>query len=229
MSTSAARQTYHHRDLRAALLREAVGAVDSGGAGAFSLREAARSLGVSPAAAYRHFASKADLMAAVIDGEFDELADDIDAAWDAVRGMSLRDDEARAAGMVLAAATIYVRRALRHPERFHLALGAARDEIGPGEQRTRDISSALRVGLVESGAITPAMLPAASWTIWPAVHGLASLAADGWLLDEPQCDEGARAVVETVLRGLGVPEKALGQMDRMAPVIARPSNRDGGI
>ncbi|MBX9748821.1 MAG: TetR family transcriptional regulator, partial [Roseococcus sp.] len=56
---------YHHGDLRAALLDAADALLDEGGDGAVSLREAARRAGVSPTAAYRHFADKEALLAAL--------------------------------------------------------------------------------------------------------------------------------------------------------------------
>ena len=63
MSTS--EKPYHHGDLRAALLDAADALLDQGGDGAVSLREAARMAGVSPTAAYRHFADKVALLAAL--------------------------------------------------------------------------------------------------------------------------------------------------------------------
>ena len=46
---------YHHGDLRNALLAAALKLVSKHGVEGFSLREAARVVGVSAAAAYRHF------------------------------------------------------------------------------------------------------------------------------------------------------------------------------
>lgn len=60
MSTS-----YHHGDLRRALLERAIETVNEGGVEALSLRALARDLGVSHAAPLRHFATKADLLNAV--------------------------------------------------------------------------------------------------------------------------------------------------------------------
>lgn len=216
MSTSKRRSTYHHRDLRAALLREATARVDAGGAEGFSLRETARSIGVSPGAAYRHFTDKAELLAAVIDTEFAELADELAAARDAV----MRDDRhppgVRAAAIVLASGQVYVRRAATYPERFRLTLADARMQPGPGEQRVRSLGDDMRAQLVETGAMHPRMFDSASWSIVPALHGLACLAADG-LVDRAHLDAGVRVMVETVLRGLGVAEETLIQMDSLVP------------
>lgn len=53
---------YHHGDLRAALIRAAAYAVESGGPDAVSLRDIAQSLGVSTAAPYRHFPDRKALL-----------------------------------------------------------------------------------------------------------------------------------------------------------------------
>ncbi|MCC6495068.1 MAG: helix-turn-helix transcriptional regulator, partial [Propionibacteriaceae bacterium] len=54
-------RSYHHGDLRTALLRAGYELAVAGGADAVTLRAATRLVGVSPAAAYRHFASHEDL------------------------------------------------------------------------------------------------------------------------------------------------------------------------
>ena len=56
---------YHHGDLRHALIEAAVELAHEGGPGAIVLREAARRVGVSPNAAYRHFDSLPDLVVQV--------------------------------------------------------------------------------------------------------------------------------------------------------------------
>lgn len=175
----------------------------------------ARTLGVSPGATYRHFADKAELLAAVVDAEFAELAAELDAVRNAVMQDERHPPSVRAAALVLAFGQVYVRRAATHPERFRLASAGARTTPGPGEQRVRHLADEMRAQLVETAAIHPRMFEGASWTIVPALHGLASLAADGQL-DDAHRDTGVHAVVETVLRGLGVPEETLIQMGSLA-------------
>jgi AcrR family transcriptional regulator len=66
--------TYHHGDLRAALITAAAAEIERIGYENLSLRELAVSLGVSRAAPYRHFADRSALLAALAAGGFDELA-----------------------------------------------------------------------------------------------------------------------------------------------------------
>ena len=62
---SEAASPYHHGDLRAALLAAAPALIVEQGLDAFTLRELARRVSVSHTAAYRHFADKNDLLAAI--------------------------------------------------------------------------------------------------------------------------------------------------------------------
>lgn len=64
-STSAAERPYHHGDLRAALLSASLELLAAHGLDGFSVAAAARAVGVSTAAPYRHFASREELLAAV--------------------------------------------------------------------------------------------------------------------------------------------------------------------
>ena len=59
------RDTYHHGNLRKALVDAALEILQREGANALTLRGAARAAGVSQAAPYRHFADKEELLAAV--------------------------------------------------------------------------------------------------------------------------------------------------------------------
>jgi len=65
--------TYHHGDLRAALLKVATAEIERVGYESLSLRELAEKLGVSRAAPYRHFADRRALLAAIAAEGFDEL------------------------------------------------------------------------------------------------------------------------------------------------------------
>jgi AcrR family transcriptional regulator len=65
--------TYHHGDLRAALVKAAAAEIERAGYENLSLRELAASLGVSRAAPYRHFVDRRALLAALAAEGFDEL------------------------------------------------------------------------------------------------------------------------------------------------------------
>ncbi|MCK6522191.1 TetR/AcrR family transcriptional regulator [Myxococcota bacterium] len=70
---AAPRRAYHHGDLRAALLEVSRGLVSTKGPRAFSLTEAARLVGVTHAAPYRHFASADAMLAALAEERLGQL------------------------------------------------------------------------------------------------------------------------------------------------------------
>ena len=106
---------YHHGALRAALLTAAEAIIGERGIDGFSLREAARRAGVSPAAPQHHFGDARGLLTALATAGFAQLADAL-AAADAAAGP---DREAR----TRAQATAYVAFALAGPRalRRHVA------------------------------------------------------------------------------------------------------------
>jgi AcrR family transcriptional regulator len=62
---AAPRDTYHHGNLRSALMTATLELLEEGGPDAVSVREAAKRAGVSPGAPFRHFPTRTALMTAV--------------------------------------------------------------------------------------------------------------------------------------------------------------------
>ena len=73
---TAAKEKYHHGDLRAALLEAALAVISEIGPQGLSIREVARRAGVSHAAPYRHFADRDELILAVVEQGFEPDAAD---------------------------------------------------------------------------------------------------------------------------------------------------------
>ena len=160
MSTSD--RPYHHGDLRAVLLDAADGLLDQGGDGAVSLREAARLAGVSPTAAYRHFADKDALLAALAVRGFQAFGAELGAAAMAADGAPL-----------VASGRAYVRFALARPGRFRLMFGPllARAEAHPALLAASH--QAFLALQANAGGRDEALRR------WAMVHGLAHLLLDG--------------------------------------------------
>src|SRR6202167_3998848 len=73
---------YHHGNLREALIRAALELIARKGTAGFTFAEAARFAGVSPAAPYRHFRDRDELMASVALRGFELFAAALARAWD---------------------------------------------------------------------------------------------------------------------------------------------------
>lgn len=73
--------SYHHGNLKEVLLEAARKLIEQYGPAGFSLTEAARLAGVSPAAPYRHFRDRDALLAEVARNGFERFAARLDMAW----------------------------------------------------------------------------------------------------------------------------------------------------
>jgi len=74
-------RAYHHGNLKEALVRAALELIAEKGPAGFTFADAARSAGVSPAAPYRHFRDRDELMSDVARRGFDLFAEALKRAW----------------------------------------------------------------------------------------------------------------------------------------------------
>ncbi|MFT4259516.1 TetR/AcrR family transcriptional regulator [Microbacterium sp.] len=190
MSTT--EKTYHHGDLRAALLAAAIESLESGETP--SMRAVARRAGVSPAAPYRHFADRDALDSALAVRGFDELHEVLTAA------LAHASATASAQETLSALAVAYVRFALRRPALFHLMFGNECDDLDSERVRASGQLHDLLGGVVVRLFPTAngAGLPLALWSV---AHGLAFLHLDGKLRPEPtdEVEARVRAAIAAIL------------------------------
>src|SRR5215210_6957006 len=85
MSWDFQRRGYHHGNLREALMQAAIDLIADKGPTGFTFAEAARSAGVSPAAPYRHFRDRDELLADIARRGFEQFATVLEKAWDEAR------------------------------------------------------------------------------------------------------------------------------------------------
>ena len=77
----AGRRSYHHGNLKEALIKAALDLITAKGPAGFTFAEAARAAGVSPAAPYRHFRDRDDLMADLARQGFERFEAFLTTAW----------------------------------------------------------------------------------------------------------------------------------------------------
>ncbi len=190
MSTLAAK-TYHHGELRTALVDAALALLSEGGADALSLRAVARRAGVSAMAPYRHYPDKEALLAAVAVHGFDGLRDVLRAA----------DAAAPASDALVAQAVAYVRYAEEHRALFRLMFGPARLCPHPALQAAGEAAYAVLATRVAAQTPADADRDACALGCWSLVHGLASLFLDGRIGDKTAAprDGLTRRVAATML------------------------------
>src|SRR5258708_9454663 len=77
-----AERGYHHGNLKEALLQAALGLIAEKGPAGFTFADAARSAGVSPAAPYRHFRDRDELLSSIAQRGFEQFEEALTQAWD---------------------------------------------------------------------------------------------------------------------------------------------------
>ena len=165
-----AKATYHHGDLRAALVRAAMELLEESGETALSLRAVARRAGVSPAAPYRHYADREALVSAVAAVGYRELAERLAAAHPSP---STPDQLA-------SVATAYVQFALERPALFRIMFGEPCDRDND-ERVAATAAVSQYVRAIVERTFPQADAEALATAIWALVHGLAFLYLDGKL------------------------------------------------
>ncbi|MGZ8376101.1 MAG: TetR/AcrR family transcriptional regulator [Gemmatirosa sp.] len=190
---------YHHGALREALLEAAEAVIAERGVDGFSLREAARRVGVSPAAPQHHFGDARGLLTAVATAGFCELADAL-AAADAAAGPD-RQARIRAQGIA------YVGFALSQPARFDVMWRRARvdcDDPAYTAASRRAFATLAAVvadvAMVDAPSEPPREADPRVLACWSVVHGFARLALDGVFgAGAPAARTAADAILPAVL------------------------------
>lgn len=187
-----ARDSYHHGDLRRALLDGAVAEIGARGVAGFSLSALARACEVSSAAPYRHFADREALFAEIAIEGYGRLAERLAARAAAA------DAEAALLGMLRA----YLDFAREDGGHFAVMFGGVCDKGRfPALREAGDAALAVLVAAVERVGGTAADAVG----FWALAHGFATFAREGvWkdLADAPPIEVAAEAAGRALLAGI---------------------------
>jgi len=167
------KNSYHHGDLKNALIQAGIEILSKEGVNGLSLRKVARKAGVSHAAPYAHFTDKQALVAAISTAGYEKLYDKVYDAVQHHQGDPLRQ--------FVEAAWAYVEFALTDPDHFKITLSGVveKEKDYPAFVDISHKSFGLIVELVEAGQRAgilnegPPDLVAVS--VWGLVHGFVSL------------------------------------------------------
>ncbi|HXZ06667.1 MAG TPA: TetR/AcrR family transcriptional regulator [Paraburkholderia sp.] len=174
---------YHHGDLRRALIAAALALVTEEQDWTFSLREVARSAGVSPSAPYNHFTDKRDLLAEVAVVGFNRLRDGLASA---VAGVYAAPEA------FVACVSTYVRLGMENPALYRLMFGpeltaSKGAKRPPGMEAAGNEGKAILAQIIREGARcgdfalsaeNEGQVALATFIVWSAAHGLTMLVID---------------------------------------------------
>jgi AcrR family transcriptional regulator len=171
-SKATPKATYHHGDLRDALIASGVAMLRDVAPEALSLRELAKRAGVSHNAPYRHFADREALLGAICAQGFERMNASIDDALQQTAG----DPRAQ-----FSALRAYVAFALAYPHHMQIMFGMhdlhKRPEVEAVAMRAFDqviavVHSGQALGLFRAGDAR-----VIAFAIWATLHGVASILA----------------------------------------------------
>ncbi len=192
----AKRQSYHHGDLRRALIDAAVELLAESDSDHLSLRQVARHVGVSHAAPYRHFEDKEALLAVVAEEGFKTFTRYLQTAVEATPGNPVQQ--------FLGCGKAYVRYALENPTHYQLMFS----EFPFCEDRFESLTKVANasfdviVNVVAAGQTQKLFRSGDARTValgaWTQVHGLSLLLLAGRLGIEG--DEAIASVTDALGR-----------------------------
>lgn len=185
---------YHHGNLRAALLKAAFQVVAKTGVDGFTLREVARRAGVSHNAPYRHFASKEELIAALVTECFRQLHEALQTAVDAAPTPAER---------LQAASRAYLAFALKNPARFNLMFHSTFDRTAYSDYIDAYMASLHLLATLLDGHSMKLDAETAGDLVWATIHGITELGLAKRLREGAKADLEALVdtAVATLLRG----------------------------
>jgi AcrR family transcriptional regulator len=195
------RKSYHHGDLRRALVQVALDRVRQDGIENLSLREVARAVGVAPGAAYKHFADKNQLIAAI------SLEAQI------MLARSTREATSKLAGAkrLEAVGRAYIAFACDEPLLFRLLFsrlgaGSLQDSYESADGSIPSSYEQLRTAVAD---IQPGRHKSVDEDVlalaWSVAHGAASLISDGvWQSNDRRADAALRLALEAMLTRIQV-------------------------
>lgn len=202
------RANYHHGDLRDALIATGLDLTRTGGPKALRLREVARHIGVSPNAAYRHFANHNALLAAVAADVQDRMAQNMRSQMDPSEA---QDASAHAIARLRGVGLGYVGFAIEEPGWFQLAFFAPEGIERPDGQIPPPLMLLHEAldALVDADVLTASRRAGAEWSCWSTVHGFAELIIHGPLKSVPSEQKRALATraIDDIITGVLTPAR----------------------
>ena len=172
--------SYHHGDLRRALIQQALHTILTQGIDRLTLREVGARLGVSRTALYRHFADKSALLAAVAREGFRTLRLQLVEAWTS-HGGGVAGFEAMGRA--------YVQFALTHPSHYRVMFGGSVDASTHDAELAEEAAGAFQalvdalVAQQQSSLVRADDPLQLARFVWATVHGVALLLIDGRIPD----------------------------------------------
>ena len=189
------KKSYHHGDLRNAIIAEATARARVSGDKAIVLREIAPQIGVSATAAYRHFANRQQLVEEVSARGFVAMRERVAA----LEPTTVVDDPVLAAYVDLRNAAIaIVEFAVDEPAwaRMMIENLGVSTAVAEKGMAVREIMQAIVDRGIDAGTFTPGLRLDSQRALWAAIDGLSAQAM--FAVHPMETDEATAAIARTI-------------------------------
>lgn len=190
-------KSYHHGNLKKALLARAIEIIQSEGTEKITLRRLGKDIGVSAMAAYRHFTSKEELLQTAAQQGFEALSEKLDK----IRANNPKQK-------LIQQGVAYIQFALAHPAHYQLMFSFpnspnSQPKLNEASQAAFEHLKQTVEECFASNKNTCSLDPlTATLVCWGQVHGAAGICLTGRLPDKLTIDKFATSAAENCVNGL---------------------------
>ena len=193
--------SYHHNNLKEALIQEAMHLLDKKPYEEITIRELTNLLNVSRTAVYRHYSSKEQLFQAVILKGFEQLKEQMSGVYD---DKALHIEE-----KIAKTGEAYVAFALESPARYRLMFGdklmKLREDSCEMDSSEVECSFGIVVSLIQEAQNKKLFAQAdpleQATALWALIHGQASLLIDGHPMIQEQKEKLLEMGMMMIMKG----------------------------
>ena len=171
------KKTYHHGDLKNALIAAGIEILARQGVHALSLRQVALKAGVSHAAPYAHFADKQALIAAISTAGYQKVQERVENVLNEYGNDPVQ--------LLVRTGWEYVQFAMTEPEHFKITFSGMveKEKDYPALVEAAQKSFSLLVQIVAqcqaAGVLRPGSADLTAVSVWGAIHGFVMLSLEG--------------------------------------------------
>jgi len=195
--------SYHHGNLKEALIKESLKMVEEDGLSSITLRGLTDRVGTSRTALYRHYSSKEELLKEVIQAGFDKLDEDI---------FSSLDKELEVKEKIYMLGKAYIDFAIKNPNLYRMIFG---HELQEHREESCDINERedapgfhklvdLIINAQENGILKKEDAFMQATVMWSLLHGLSNLLIDGHVHVLDNIDTLYELSFKTLISGIAV-------------------------
>jgi len=170
-------KSYHHGDLKNALIQAGIEILAHEGVYGLSLRKVARKAGVSHAAPYSHFTDKQGLIAAISTEGYNKLRGRLEQVWQTYEHDTLQ--------LLARTGWEYVQFALDDPDLFKITFSGVVEKekdypaLVDAAQKTFGMLVKVVARCQTDGILRAGPLDLTALSVWSAIHGFVTLSLDG--------------------------------------------------